>query len=239
MRYTVNFVLLGLLLITIVSMVLMVVYYHSTYGGLNKRYKTAISEVEAVAVDLNQTLTEVKAKESLLNKKEKELIDYIDELNLSKERESSLGDHFTELRGEKEDIERDLNATELEKEQWRENYYTAKQEFDVCKTDYKLKVSELSSAKRELFTFEEAAENLQSSSGELTDKVADVNNKIGDIGEDADALWDFANDIENATLKNQMRGAVSNLESNIGKLEQRMTNLESVINTIKAWISTM
>jgi len=93
MKHNVNYALMGLLLAVIICMVALVIYYNWTYQGLSSQYTDAISSLENVSYEINRTRDALDAKEAQLNEKERKLLEYISELNISKQREESLGSH--------------------------------------------------------------------------------------------------------------------------------------------------
>jgi hypothetical protein len=74
----------------------------------------------------------LNAKEELLNRKEVIITTYISELNLSRERETSLGTHFIDLKNEKVYLEAKLNKTMLDRERWQNMYNVTQRNYDVC-----------------------------------------------------------------------------------------------------------
>lgn len=88
--------------------------------------------------ELNRTIAEVQAKEEMLNRKEVIITNYINELNLSRERETSLGMHFIDIKNENVYLSDKLNKTLLDSERWQNLYNTTQRNYDVCKMDLQL-----------------------------------------------------------------------------------------------------
>ncbi|MBM3309333.1 MAG: hypothetical protein FJY77_03680, partial [Candidatus Altiarchaeales archaeon] len=138
MKRNVNFLLFGLVLLSVVAIIAISVLYSIRYDRFKESSGLLEKDLMAKVEELNRTLAEVKAKEELLNQKERVLSSYISELNLSKERETSLGGHFIDLKNEKIYLEDKLNKTLLDRDKWKTYYDTTKKDFDVCRLDYEL-----------------------------------------------------------------------------------------------------
>lgn len=232
MKQNVNFVLFGLLLLTIISIFLMGLYYRSTYVKLNAKYRDAIDEVNDFADELNMTLIDVRAKEDLLNKKEKELADYVGELNLSKERETFLGEHFTELKDEKVGIEQNLNATMREKEECLGLYYDVKQEFTSCNIDLTSKTSQLRIANREIQRIQIIGINIQTSASDLSSTMVAANNEMDDIKDRAEDIDSNVADIDDADLRGSIESDLTRMENDINALGRKLEDIQTQVNTI-------
>jgi len=199
MRYDVNFIFLGLLLVVIVAMIAMVFYYNITYGGLRERYDLAMRDMDNRTMELNKTMQEVNAKEAVLQEKERLLLDYIQELNLSKERETSLGSHFTELTSEKTLLADQLNQTRLERNSYATLYTKTKESYDVCNRNYDVKATELTSANNRISSIKGWLVEARSNSESISSSAGSVGDKAGSIQtfrNNASVVNGLANDIE-------------------------------------------
>ncbi|MFH0860425.1 MAG: hypothetical protein V1921_04440 [Candidatus Altiarchaeota archaeon] len=232
MKHNVNFLLFGLLLLTIISMLLLGLYYRSTYMKLNTRYRDAISDVNKVAQDLNSTLREAKAKEELLNAKEKQLSSYMGELNLSKERESFFGEHFTELKDEKTGLEQDLNTTLYEKERLSGLYYDAKQEYDVCSTDLGRKAAQLNTATIEIQRITSITTNMRNTGSELSSTMTSAKSKASDVEGTAESIDSKVSQVTDSDLRGQLESDVTKMKSDLNSLERKLDDLQSQVNAI-------
>jgi len=222
MRYDVNFIVLGLLLVVIVAMIAMVFYYNVTYGSLRDRYELAMRDMENKSVALNKTMQEANAKEALLRERERLLLDYISELNISKERETSLVSHFTELKGEKEVLDEQLNQTRNERNSYASLYTRTKTDYDVCQRNYEVKATELNQANGRIASIKgwivEVGErtdsigaigsSIQSSSGRISTTAgsiksatddSNIKSKSDDIKEDSNDIYGDASSIKGYT----------------------------------------
>lgn len=67
-----------------------------------------------------------------MDAREASLVDIMNELNLSKAKQASLGGFFEDLKGEKETLQENLSATEQDLQTWKTNYNGAKKDLQVC-----------------------------------------------------------------------------------------------------------
>jgi len=228
MRYDVNFALLGLLLVVIVSMIGMVFYYNLTYSSLNDRYDFAMRDVENKTAALNKTLQEVNAKEVQLQTKERLLLDYINELNLSKERETSLGSHFTEVKGQNDLLDEQLNQTRNERNSYAQLYSKTKENYDVCQRNYDVKVSELNSANAKV-------NNIKGWLVEVSDKISAVGSTASTLQDDTQDIEGKANSIRNnGNTTSDIRGLAGDIRSISSDMRNDLSSIESAANTIKS-----
>ncbi len=138
-----NFIFFGLLLLLLIAMVGVTLYSDYTYQGVNARYREFKKMFEHVEEDLNKSRAELNLKDKELQEKEQALVDIINELNLSKQRVSSLSDYYTTVRSEKDVLESDLSQTQEERDKWKTDYTTARTDLGVCEKNYDLKKEEV------------------------------------------------------------------------------------------------
>ncbi|MCX6694775.1 MAG: hypothetical protein NTU61_00550 [Candidatus Altiarchaeota archaeon] len=219
MRYDVNFILLGLLLVVIVAMIGMVFYYNITYSGLTERYDLAMKDVENKSSELNRTVQEVNAKESLLRERERLLLDYIGELNLSKERETSLGSHFTEVKGQNELLGEQLNDTISERNSYAQLYTKTKTDYDVCQRNYEVKQTELTSEKAKLTN--------------VKGWLVEVTEKSVQISESADSVYNTADEIKASNVTGDVRSLANDIKSDTSSIESDIERIKTIVNQIR------
>ncbi|MFC2154537.1 hypothetical protein ACFLRC_03530 [Candidatus Altiarchaeota archaeon] len=226
MRYNVSLILSGLLLLTLISMLTLTFYYKYTYDELRTEYRVAIDEVTDAAGDLNRTMQEVEAKEKLLNTKEQILIDYINELNLSKERETSLGTHFTELRGEKEELSTNLTEARERLDELSRDYERAKTDLDVCEVDYRICQEEAEDLPYLKGNFSKLEEDMNNAWDELSTAL----DKLESTESQADELKDEINQLENGSQKEEVLSELVNLETDLNSLRRTINDLEDSLD---------
>ncbi len=233
MRKDVNFILFGLLLLSLVSMIALTLYYKSVYQGLSARYADAQTDIDKKASELNETITLVNAKEDLLNKKEKILLDYINELNLSKNRELSLGEHFTALQGEKEELQEDLNITRGENKRLESAYTEAKKDLDVCDVNYQLKTKELTDVSNQLVAAESALLNMGTHVDDVDDSRVSMRKKVLAAKNVTKEMDDKIDDVTNSALKTDLQSDMSELKGELNDLEGLVDELEDIVYKMK------
>ena len=197
MRRDVNFVFFGLLILLLIAMVGVMLYSDYTYHRVNARYLKFREMFEQAQNDLNRSREEIKAKDEELQEKEQALIDIINELNLSKQRISSLSDYYTTVRSEKEDLERDLSRIEQERDRWKSDYLAAKQDLEVCEKNYNLKKREVELLESDIAVYRDYAAKLRVNIGIAREEAEDLMNAL-DIVDCANASV-CEDEIENIT----------------------------------------
>ncbi|MFH1722055.1 MAG: hypothetical protein ABH950_05560 [Candidatus Altiarchaeota archaeon] len=234
MKYNVSLVMMGLLLLTIISLISLALYSRMKYDDLSEDYENAIREVNKAAEELNQTLAEAQAKEKLLTTKEQILVDYLDELNLSKERESSLGVHFTELRGEKDILTANLSETRERLGELNDEFEKAKTSLDVCEIDFDLCEDQL----------EDTAENMPAMKGNFSELLEEMNDAWADltrildeyeeVDSEATALRKEMVKLENSTDdEEELEDAIDAVKDEINDVETKLSALKRSINDLE------
>lgn len=223
MKRDVNFFLMGLLILALVSMVVMTIYYRYTYQELKRNYDRALGRLDEQALNLTKAIERANAREELLNKKEGMLIDYLQELNISKEREYNLTGHFTVLRGEKEELASELNTTLLERRKFEELYAETSDDLKVCKKDYNLKVEQLSEKNAVI-------SDLQGVGAHLNSKIPDLDNAMDDLSDQMTVI--------DNKVKNNASGC-GNMKSDVDTLKNNFKDLQGVIDGLRDWIAKL
>lgn len=225
--------LLGLVLASMLSMTAMAWYYKRTYDDLNGRYVTSRLEILAAAAELNKTISEVDAKAELLNRKEVILTDYINELNLSRERETSLGTHFTDMKNENVYLGEKLNKTMLDRERWQNMYNVTQRNYGVCIVDLQGKTAELQDSLGEINRIQGLKPSLDAGAERLGGRESEVSADVGDIYDTAKEIDSLANDVDNDSLRSEIKSNVNDIKSRvdaIGDILDRMVQDLAEIN---------
>ncbi|MFH1125517.1 MAG: hypothetical protein V1703_00185, partial [Candidatus Altiarchaeota archaeon] len=175
--------------------------------------------ITAKADELNRTLYEVKAKEELLNQKERILNDYISELNLSKERETSLGVHFVDLKTQNIYLGEKLNKTMIDRDRWVNSYETTKKDYDVCKVDYQLKKGESEERLNEIIRIRNLKPTLETSVARIRDREDEVNTNAGGVKNLLGDVENLANGVENETIRSSIKSKVDDAQSKINMID--------------------
>ena len=227
MKKDINFILIGLLLLALISIAGMAVYYDGTYKDLNVQYTEAANEIRASADELNKTICEVNAKNDELDKKEKVLRDIIDELNLSEQKFSSLGDLFTDVRGDKEELEVELTETVTEREQWKSDYTGIKLQLGVCETDYAI-------AKSKVVQLEDTKNRMKTYTTDADLKLAAISRKLDDANEYLDIMSGDIDNVENNTMRDLLEDDLNDVDDRLTLMENRISELNDILLEMKS-----
>ena len=222
MKKDINTILLGLVVFLLISIVVLTLYYQETYRNLDRNYREATSK-------LNKTISEVKIKSEELNKREKELIDIINELNISKQRISSLSDYYESLKGEKEILENRLKTMESDRDKYKLNLDEKIQELKVCEKDKKLFSDELNNANAKI-------SKAGGKVGNMSKIVHSMETNLDDMESIIDKIPDYLEDIEDDLNNcNCTSNKMDNLNDSINELDKKISNSRNllyIINTI-------
>jgi chromosome segregation ATPase len=238
MEYDVNIILMGLVIFLVLSMIMLVVYYRMTYEDLNVRYRLKMLALENTTKTLNSTMMRVQARDEELSRIEKQLRDYASELNLSQSRESVLGDHFTKVKGEKEEVEDKLNKTSLERARYESMYNKYYTDYRVCKQDYDNKVSELEDANTKIGGMISKAIQIGGKSDGVEGGLIRVlddetsNNDLNTISKKAGDIDDLADGIKNDTIKEDIQDLANDIRSIKREIEAVVNSLKSDVQSI-------
>lgn len=237
MKRNVNLLLLWLVMASMLAMTLMMWYYNKTYEDLTLRYAAARDDIMATAEELNRTISEVEAKEELLNRKEVILTDYISELNLSRERETSLGTHFIDIKNENVYLGDKLNKTVLDRERWQSMYNATQRNYDVCKVDLHLEETRSKERLDDINRIEGMKPSMDAGIGRLGVREGDVSSKVGDIDGLAGDIDDLADGVDNSSLRSEIRSKASEIKTKVDAIGSLLDKMMQDISEIDYLIS--
>lgn len=233
MKRDVNQLLLGLLLMACFSMAVLVFYYNLTFDQLNDKYEIAREDVDNKSSLLSRTINELEEKQALLDKREATIDEYLKELNLSKSRESSLGDHFTDIKTQRDQLDVNLNQTINERDQWISSYNDMRDERDECTVD-------LSTRTRDLNAMKTMSSTLYGKSVNMHGRIQDFYATIDNMGDTVDDIDSYVNAINNQSIRSSLQSWVSELETQEGNfkgdadyLKQNMDEMTSSLEAMK------
>ncbi len=219
MKHNVNLGLLGLLLLVILAMIGLTIYNYMTYEGLNSKYDEALENLENYSDIISAKEAELAAKEGDLRDKEAKLAAYLSELNISKQRETSLGGHFEELKGEVGTLEGNLNSTKEERDRYAQLYNKYLAESQQWKSQYEEEHLALTKAEQKITDVRRLALDI----GEY---VKSINATLKSIRGDAYDIGDDASDIDSNS------GNKTFVENRAGEVEDKADNIVSDIDSI-------
>jgi|GEM_PF-677416 len=234
----VNLILFGLVVFLLFSIVGITIYYQQTYRSLDESHSKAMGKIMKTECQLNETIIEVEKKSEELDERERELIDIINELDLSKKKASSLGDYYENLRGEKETLENRLDSAESNRDRYKLNLDEKTKELEVCEKDKKLIQSELADAEKTISTAKGKLGNLSSIVYSLGINLNEIDSIIDDdLGDD---LNDIKDDIEDGKdcSESDVDSAIDYNNEIYDKIGTSK-NLLRIINTITSRLNTI
>ncbi len=230
MRHNVNFGLLGLLLLVIMAMLGLVLYYYLTFEGLRSDYDKAAGELVELSVKVNDTQAELNEKEQQLNEKEKILLEYLGELNLSKQKATSITDHYTQMKSTADSLSVSLNSTVAEKERYAklyDKYYTESIEW---KGKYDTSKAELDSARNKISRMKGDATEISNSLANMEAELESLTNRMNSISSDASDLTHAGN------TTSYIRGLANSIEGDAEASKTTVSAVRGYFNRIDAMV---
>ncbi|RLI90846.1 MAG: hypothetical protein DRO94_03505 [Candidatus Altiarchaeales archaeon] len=209
MKRDVNFILFGILILLIMSMVGMALYSDYTYHEINEKYREFKKKLDEAQRKLNETNMLLIEREMELNETERQLIDIINELNLSKQKISSLGEYYKNLRGRNEELEEELNKVKDDRDLWKSNYFEVKEDLGFCNQSLKLCNSQLYSKDLKI--------------EKLRVEINNFNSYLEEINEGLDNMTDFIIfNVENTSLREGLIEEVNSLRNLIQDIQAKL-----------------
>jgi len=234
MKHNVNFGLLGLLLLVIVAMIGLVLYYYTTYEGLSRKYDEALLSLRNVSGKVNQTQYELAAREAQLREKEKMLIDYLGELNISRQRETSLGGHYNEMKDKVENLSSTLNLTVVERNKYAaqaDKYYAESLEW---KGKYDREHENLNSANNRITKMRGDAAELEKTIESFDNELASLENSIKNTKGYAEDIKRNLTDTSTVNRRaSDIKAEVNSMETTVTALQSQLTQIMTRINSLK------
>lgn len=216
MKKDVNFIFFGLLILLLIAMVGAMLYSDYTYHKVNAQYLEFKNMYEQAQSELNQSRAELETKDLELQEKENALIEIINELNLSKQKESSLSEYYTTVKTEKEGLQEELSGTVEERDKWKTDYQTTKQDLSICEKNSDLLEINLNNEKTKLAECKQSVGNLGPYFENITSKLEEVTTALDDLdcGEetcegDQGVLEDLIQDLQAIIV--ELKGEVDNI----------------------------
>lgn len=156
MKRDLNLNLIQTIVILLFLIVISAIYFQHAYSELSEDYYNTTSE-------LNKTIETFMKEQKFIEEKLKEL-------NTSKERESALGEKYTTLRTEKENLEKELAKTQEELGRVYTQLENTRNELDTTKRELESTRSERDSYKSQL---DEANKKIEGLNQDLIDLLAE------------------------------------------------------------------
>jgi chromosome segregation ATPase len=153
----VNFVFFGLLLLMMVAMAGVMLYSDYTYHKVNGDYLKFKEMYDAAQADLNASRAEVRAKELSLEDLERNMTDLWSELQLSKQKETSLSGYYTTVKTEKQQLNENLSKALTDIDRCRSDYESSRLTLSVCQRDIELEKKSVTICKQSLVSYQVGA----------------------------------------------------------------------------------
>jgi len=230
MKKDVNFGLGIIIVILLVSIVGISIYYNNTYRQVNLDYKRALENIKRTRDELNQTAEEIRIKNEELLKKEKVLIDIINELNLSKQRVTSLGEYYTSLKGEKETLETKIDGIEDERNRWKSDYTSAKIDLDTCNADYTAMQFKLTDVNVSLSRLQGMGSDIEAYVSDAQGCINDIKNvKITGVKNDVSALSNHIKTVDDACENESIDDIQDDLQEDADDIYKGVDDIKDVV----------
>jgi chromosome segregation ATPase len=245
MKRDVNLFLLGMLVLIIISMVGMGIYFQNEYKSLANEYNSALDKLQEKNAELDKKIIEINTTREELDAREASLVDIVKELNLTKEKQASLGGFFENLKGEKETLQENLTSTQEDVRKWNLKYNDANRDLGLCKNDVSNKVDLLNKEKNKVSYMALKAKEASFSLNQTEENLFYVKKDLDDLSSQIDDLYMSTGDLSvpdeiSAGAQDDIKSGLDDLRSYIrGKLGNAVTSLGNSINNGKRSISSI
>ncbi len=240
MKKDVNFALFGIIILLLFSIAGITVYYNISYQRLNSEYLGAIDNIRRTKDELNKTAGEVALKNKELVEKERNLIDIINELNLSKQQITSLGEYYTDLKGEKKSIEAKIDQIKGERDKWKSDYTSAKVDLEHCQRSYDAMQIKFNRVNSSLAGFQKMGGDIAGYINEGRGYTAKLDIQASRIADDIDELRDQIGRLDTACengsideIKNNMVSIREGIYDAKDEIEKMTQELKKILDKIK------
>jgi chromosome segregation ATPase len=238
MKQNVNFFLMFILVLMLGVMVVMVVWVQGEYRNLHDEYISKNELLEQKNQELVNMSEEINTTRSDLEDRQRALVDIVKELNLSAERESSLGGFFENVKGQKQVLETNLNSTVQEKENWKKLYNTAQNDLGICDKakqialdDVKKRDGTIAGLRRDFGTLSLSVNSSKTQLSSIASTVSSLRDDLSDLSKAVTAMSEPA-DISKSS-KSAIKDGLSDAQSTIdNRLDSLITSLRSTLNDI-------
>ncbi len=244
MKQDINYFLLGLLVLILLSMVGLGLYYQNEYKNLSGEYDSALQNLKEKNDELDKKMEEINQTRSDLDSRESALVDIVKELNLTKEKQVSLGGFYANLTGEKQLLQEDLSATEQDLQKWKTSYTAKDKDLKVCQQDSNLKDQQLAKKDSKISYMQTNIKYASTSLNQTDDNLFSVEKNIEDLKLQITDLYKKVGKMSEpdeigADAKSGIKGDLDDMQSYIdGKLENSLISLRNSITNAKKGISS-
>lgn len=247
MKRDINFVFLALVALLLMSMVGMALYYGSTYQGLNSEYLKALETVGNKSLELNKTIEVLNAKNEDLDKKKALLVDIIDRLNLSKERDFQWENIYLDAMQKKDQLEEEksnlrgtLVKTENERMTLNSNLTQCRIEYQgeenkrrTAENNLNLANAQISELAKKNTNLKQDINSADEKTGSISTTIENIDNRIDTISRGVRALEVTENETDK---KDDLEGDIDRLSSTVNDLKKRIEELSKIISRMKNYL---
>jgi len=245
MKRDVNLFLLGLLVLIIISMVGLGIYFQNEYKSLASEYNTALDKLQEKNAELDKKIIEINNTRAELDAREASLVDIVKELNLTKEKQNSLGGFFENLKGEKETLQENLSSTQDEVKKWKLNYNNVNNDLGICQNNIKNKDDQINKKDARINYMALKVKDASFSFNQTDDNLFFVKKDLDDLSSQIDDLYTSTGDFKvpdqiSIDARDSIKSDLDDLKSYIrGKLGNSVTSLGNSISNAKKSISSI
>ena len=245
MKRDVNLFLLGLLVLIIISMVGLGIYFQNEYKSLASEYNTALDKLQEKNAELDKKIIEINNTRADLDAREASLVDIVKELNLTKEKQTSLGGFFENLKGEKETLQENLSSTQDEVKKWKLNYNNANNDLGICQNNIKNKDDQLNKKDARINYMNLKVKDASRFFSQTNENLFFVKKYLTELSSQIDDLYSSTGDYKvpdqiSIDARDSIKSDLSDIKSYInGKLSNSVMSLGNSISSANSSISSI
>jgi chromosome segregation ATPase len=215
MKQDVNFLLLSLLLIALMGMAAIALFAQSEYQRLFDMNLDARANLEKKSALLDNKTSEVETMRQELETRQQSLVDMVKELNLSKERQESLGGFFTELKGAKESLEENLTAVEEAKGGLERRLQAANKDLEVCTVTVSFKDKQIANSSSKISKLVNQIASYSITFNKENSGLGDINTDLTKVKTDLASYESKINSIKNSINDSSAKTELTELKGDI------------------------
>jgi len=245
MKQDVNFFLFGMLILLIFAMVGLVMDTEAKYAKLKVDYNNAKAKLNDTNSELLKKIGENNQTRAELDAREASLVDIVKELNLTKEKQNSLGGFFENLKGEKETLQENLSSTQDEVKKWKLNYNNVNNDLGICQNNIRNKDDQINKKDAKINDMNFKVQAAGRYFSQTNENLFFVKKYLAELSSQIDDLYSSTGDLKvpdqiSIDARDSIKSDLSDIKSYInGKLGNSVTSLGNSISSVNSSISSI
>lgn len=213
---------------TVMGIIGLVVYYYTTFEDLRSEYNIALTNLENLTEQVNQTRNELSAKKARVDELYDKVMELQQEKNLSDKRVDSMSGIYLQEKDRAANLETNLNSTQNEKERYEQLYNKYYDENRANERRYNEANSQLTSERNKVTKMKADAQD-------ISDQVLTIETRIASIYTYLAYIEQRAGDIRDAeNVSNIIENDADDIKDDATTIDGTVTDIaDNNLKTIK------